>query len=113
MSVVAEEITLYVVIFKRQRVGNEVYLRRTITETLDQIQHVSAAQENPKFKVMASPDLIVDKRNLIKSFDVKILNTLTSEEDREKEIIETGDLERYPSHNLCPYDINSNHYGPI
>ena len=62
---------------------------------------------------MASPDAIVDKRNLIKSFDVNILNTLTSEVDREKEINETGDLERYPSRNLCPYDIDSNHYGPI
>ena len=106
MSLVAEEITLHLVIFKRQRVGNKVYLHRIIREILDQIQHASAAQENLKFKVMASP-VIVDKRNLIKSFDVKILNTLTSEEDREK------DLERYPSRNLCPYDIDSNHYGPI
>ena len=44
---------------------------------------------------MASRDVIVDKLNLIKSFDVNILNTLTSEEDIEKEIIETGDFERY------------------
>ena len=113
MSLVAEEITLHLVIFKRQRVGNKVYLHRIIREILDQIQHASPAQENPKFKVMASPDAIVDKRNLIKSFDVNILNTLTSEVDREKEINETGDLERYPSRNLCPYDIDSNHYGPI
>ena len=33
---------------------------------------------------MASRDDIIDKRNLIKSFDVKILNTLTFEEDIEK-----------------------------
>ena len=44
---------------------------------------------------MASRDVIVDKLNLIKSFDVKILNTLTSEEDIEKEIIETGNFKRY------------------
>ena len=89
MSVVEEEITLPVVTFKHQRVGNKVYLRRIFTETLNQIQNASTAQENPKFKV------IVEKLNLIKSFDVNILNTLTSEEDIEKEIIETGDFERY------------------
>ena len=33
---------------------------------------------------MASRDVIVDKLNLIKSFDVKILNTVTSEEDIKK-----------------------------
>ena len=33
---------------------------------------------------MASLDIIKDKRNLIKSFDVKILSTLTFEEDRKK-----------------------------
>ena len=68
MSVVEEEITLPVVTFKRQRVGNKVYLRRIVKETLDQIQNASIAQENPKFKVMTSRDVIVDKFNLIKSF---------------------------------------------
>ena len=76
MSVVEEEITLPVVTLKRQRVGNKVYLRRIVTETLDQIQNASTAQENSKFKVMALRDVITDKLNLIKSFDVKILNTL-------------------------------------
>ena len=95
MSVVEGEISLPVVTFKRQRVGNKVYLRRIVTETLDQIQNASTAQENPKFKVMASCDVIVDKLNLIKSFDVKNLHALTSEEDIEKEIIETDDFERY------------------
>ena len=33
---------------------------------------------------MTSLDIIKDKRNLIKSFDVKILSTLTFEEDIEK-----------------------------
>ena len=41
-------------------------------------------KKNSKSKVMASRDDIIDKRNLIKSFDVKILNTLTFEEDIEK-----------------------------
>ena len=49
---------------------------------------------------MASRDVIVDKLNLIKSFDVKILNTLTSEVDIEKEIIVTGDFERYVQENI-------------
>ena len=44
---------------------------------------------------MASTDVVIDKLNLIKSFDVKISNTLTSEEDIEKEIIETGGFEAY------------------
>ena len=83
-SVVEGEISLPVVTFKRQRVGNKVYLRRIVTETLDQIQNASTAQENPKVKVMTSHDVIVDKLNLIKSFDAKILNTLTSEEDIKK-----------------------------
>ena len=83
-SVVEGEISLPVVTFKRQRVGNKVYLRRIVTETLDQIQNASTAQENPKVKVMASHDVIVDKLNLIKSFDAKILNTLTSDEDVKK-----------------------------
>ena len=52
MSVVEGEISLPVVTFKRQRVGNKVYLRRIVTETLDQIQNSSTAQENPKFKVL-------------------------------------------------------------
>ena len=43
---------------------------------------------------------IVDKLNLIKSFDVKILNTLTSDDDIEKEIIETVDFERYVQENI-------------
>ena len=76
MSIAEEEISLPVVTFKRQRVGNKVYLHRIVTETLNQIQNASAAQENSKFKVMASRDVIVDKLNHIKSFDVKILNTL-------------------------------------
>ena len=59
MSVVEEEISSPVVIFKRQRVGNNVYLRRIVTETLDQIQNASAAQENPKFKVIASRDVLL------------------------------------------------------
>ena len=41
-------------------------------------------KKNSKSKVMASFDIIKDKRNLIKSFDVKILSTLTFEEDIEK-----------------------------
>ena len=82
MLVVEEEISLPVVTFKCQRVGNKVYLRRIVTETLDQIQNASVAQENPKFKVTVSRDVIVDKLNLIKSFDVKTLNILTSDEDR-------------------------------
>ena len=69
-------------------------------ETLNKIQNASTAQENPSFKVVASRDVIVDKLNLIKSFDVKILNTLTSEEDIEKEIIETGDFERCVHENI-------------
>ena len=36
------------VTFKRQRVGNKVYLRRFVTETLDQIQNASTAQAKPK-----------------------------------------------------------------
>ena len=100
MPVVEEEISLPVVTFMRQRVGNKVYLRRIVTETLDQIQNASTTQENPKFKVMVSRDVIVDKLNLIKSFDVKILNTPTSEEDIGKEIIETGDFERYVQENI-------------
>ena len=40
-------------------------------------------------------DVIADRLNLIKSFDVKILNNLTSEEDIEKKCFETGDFERY------------------
>ena len=51
MSVVEAKITLPVVIFKRQRVGNKVYLRRIVTGTLDQIQNASTAQENLKLKV--------------------------------------------------------------
>ena len=82
MLVVEEEISLPVVTFKRQRVGNKVYLRRIVTETRDQIQSASVAQENPKVKATVSRDVIVDKLNLIKSFDVKTLNTLTSDEDR-------------------------------
>ena len=100
MSLVEEEISLPAVTFKLQKVGNKVYLRRIVTETLDRIQNASTAQENPKFKVMASRDVIVDKLNLIKSFDVKILNTLTSEEDIEKEIIETCDFESYVQENI-------------
>ena len=99
MSVVEKEINLPAVTFKRQRVSNKVYLRRIVRETLDQIQNASAARKNPKFKVIASRDVIVDKLNLIKSFDVNILNTLTSEEDIEREIIETGDFERYVQEN--------------
>ena len=49
---------------------------------------------------MASHDVILDKFNLIKSFDVKNLHALTSEEDIEKEIIETGDFERYVQENI-------------
>ena len=86
MSVVEEEISLPVVTYKCQSVDNKVYLCRIVTETLDQIQNASIAQENPKFKVMASRDVIVDKINLIKSFDVKILNALTSEENVKKEM---------------------------
>ena len=40
MSVVEEEITLPVVTFKLQGVGNKVYLRCIVTETLDQVQVV-------------------------------------------------------------------------
>ena len=87
MSIVEEEISLPLVTFKCQRVGNKVYLRRNVTETLDQIQNAFAAQENPKFKVIASRDVIVDKLKIIKSFDVKILNTLASEEDIEKKLL--------------------------
>ena len=86
MSVEEEEISLPVVTYKRQSVGNKVYLCRIVTETLDQIQNASIAQENQKFKVMASRDVAVDKLNLIKSFDVKILNALTSEENIKKEM---------------------------
>ena len=49
MSVVEKQIILPVVTFKHQRVGNEVYLRLVVTETLDQIQNASTAQENLKF----------------------------------------------------------------
>ena len=100
MSVAAEEITLIVATFKHQRVGNKVYLSRIVTETLDQIQNASTAQGNPKFKVMASRDITIDKYNLIKPFDLKISNTVTSEEDIEKEIIETGNFERSGQENI-------------
>ena len=61
MSVVEKEITLPVATFKRWRVGNKIYLRRIVTEILDQIQNASTAQENSKFKVMASRNVIIDK----------------------------------------------------
>ena len=70
---------LPVVTIKHQRVGIKVQLRRIVTETLDQIQNASTDQENPKFKVMASRDVFVEKFSLVKSMDVK---TLTSEGDR-------------------------------
>ena len=66
VSVVEEEIILPAVTFKRQRVGNKFYLRRVVTETLDQIQNASTVQESSKFKVMVSRDVIIDKLNLIK-----------------------------------------------
>ena len=95
MSVVDEEIILPVVTFKRQRCC-------IVTETLDQIQNASTAQENPKFKVMPSCNVIVDKLNLIKSFDDKILNNLTSEEDIEKEYSPVrADVTRITSYILC------------
>ena len=49
---------------------------------------------------MVSRDVIVDKLDFIKSFDIKFLDTLTSEEDIEKEITETGDFERYVQENI-------------
>ena len=49
---------------------------------------------------MVSRDVIVDKLDFKKSFDIKILNTLTSKEDIEKEITETGDFERYVQENI-------------
>ena len=102
MSVVEEEITLPVVTFKRQRFSTKVYLCRIVTETLDQIQNASAAQENPKFKVMPSCNVIVDKLNLIKSFDDKVLNNLTSEEDIEKEYFPVrAGVTRITSYILC------------
>ena len=100
MSIVEEEIRLPVATFKRQRVGIKVYLCRIVTETPDRVQNASTAQENPKFKVMDSRDVVVDNRKLIKSLDVRILNTLTSEEDIEKEIIETCDFEMYVQENI-------------
>ena len=54
---------------------------------------------------MASCDVIVDKLNLIKSFDVKNLRALTSEEDIEKEIIETDDFERYVQEDILDISI--------
>ena len=51
---------------------------------MNRIQNASTASENPKFKVMSLCGVLIDKLNLTKSFDVKILNTLTSEEDVEK-----------------------------
>ena len=63
---------LPVVTIKHQRVGIKVQLRRIVTETLDQIQNAFTAQENPKFKVMASRDVFVEKLSLVKSMDVKI-----------------------------------------
>ena len=44
-------ITLSIITFKCQMVGNKVCLRRIIKETLDQIQDASTAQENPKSKL--------------------------------------------------------------
>lgn len=41
---------------------------------------------------MASRHVIIDKTNLLKSFNVIILNSFTSEEDMEKEIIELETL---------------------
>ena len=75
MSVVEEDFIFPIVTFKCQRVSNKVYLCCVITETLDLILNASTAQENSKFKVMASSDVIIDKLNLIKSFDVNISNT--------------------------------------
>ena len=98
MSVVEER--NYLTCSNIQRVDNKVHLCRIVTKTLRQIQNASAAQENSKFKVMASRDVIIDKLNLIKSFDVKLLNTLTSEEDIEKEIIENDEFERYVQENI-------------
>ena len=72
MPVVEEEI----VTFKRQRVGNKLYLRHIVTDTLDQIQNASTAQENSIFKVMALRDVIIDKLKLIKSHDILLLRTI-------------------------------------
>ena len=72
MPVVEEEI----VTFKRQRVGNKLYLHHIVTDTLDQIQNASTAQENSIFKVMALRDVIIDKLKLIKSYDILLLRTI-------------------------------------
>ena len=51
---------------------------------------------------MPSCNVIVDKLNLIKSFDYKILNNLTSEEDIEKEYSPVrADVTRITSYILC------------
>ena len=54
---------------------------------------------------MAPRDVVTDKLNLVKPFDVKILNTLTSEEDIGKQIIEAGDFERYAQENTLVIEI--------
>ena len=53
---------------------------------------------------MASCDVIIDKLNLRKSL-IKVLNTLSSEEDIEKKIIDTGDFERYVQENILVIEI--------
>ena len=75
---------------KRQRAGNKIYLNRLIKETKNLIDMQSNVGQSDKAKDIANREMLSPKIQFIKSYDEKILDSIDTEADVEREIFESS-----------------------
>ena len=75
---------------KRQRAGNKIYLNRLIKETKNLINTQENVGQPDKAKDIANREMLSTKIQFIKSYDEKILDSIDTEADVEREIFESS-----------------------
>ena len=90
---------------KRQRAGNKSYVNRLIkdTKSLQDMQD-NVGQPN-KAKVIANREMLSSKIQLIKSYDEQILDSIDTEADMERVILESSEFEKFVSERIISINM--------
>ena len=90
---------------KRQRAGNKSYVIRLIKDakSLHDMQD-NVGQPN-KAKVIANREMLSTKIQLIKSYDKQILDSIDTEADMERAILECSEFEKFVSERIISINM--------
>ena len=90
---------------KRQRAGNKSYVIRLIKDAKSLHDMQDNVGQSNKAKVIANREMLSTKIQLIKSYDEQILDSIDTEADMERVILESSEFEKFVSERIISINM--------